>query len=158
MASLDSSFEADLREAIMNDVETRLEDLVENFVEVVHANLRAYGQRHGYNVKPAIDSVSDVQVDRSDGEISVRVGWADEQMSRWEFGVSPHEIDGDPLLSFVWSDPPAWVKEEFDQARGSGGQFESGWRVFFESVDHPGLPEARAIRDAMNGLRRVLRS
>jgi len=156
--NLDSNFEDELREAVMDDVEARVEELVENFVEVAHANLRAYGQRHGYAVEGAIDSVSDVQVDRSDGRVTVRVGWSDEQMGRWEFGVSPHRIDGDPILSFVWEDPPNWVREEFDQARGAGGEFASGWRVYFDSVDHPGIPESRAIRDAMNGLRRVLRA
>ena len=160
--NLDSSFEADLREAVLDDVETKLvgeqASLVYQFVELVHTNLRAYGQRHGYNVESTIESLGTPEVDRSNGRIEVLVGWESEQMSRWEFGVSPHTIDGDPLLSFVWSDPPEWVREEFDQARGSGGQYESGWRVFFESVDHPGIPESRAIRDSLNGLRRVMQS
>lgn len=158
MATLDGGFEGDLREAVLDNAEPRVEDLVANFVEIVHANLRAYGERHGYDVESTIESVAEPEIDRSGGSITVRVGWGSEQMSRWEFGVSPHTIDGQPILSFVWEDPPAWVREEFDQARGSGGEFRSGWRVFFESVEHPGIPESRAIRDSLTALRQVLRS
>lgn len=161
MTTLDSSFESDLKEALLDEVERELTgrqaNLVFQFVELVHSNLRSYGNRLGYDVESTIDSLGTPEVDRSGNTVSVTVGWESEQMSRWEFGVSPHTIDGEPILSFVWENPPDWVKEEFDQARSSGGEFESGWRVFFPSVDHPGIPESRAIRDALNGLRQVLR-
>jgi hypothetical protein len=78
-------------------------------------------------------------------------------MGRWEFGTSDHTVSGDPL-SFVWEDPPQWVREEFDQARGSGGRFRSGWRVFLPETDVSGLEESRAIRDSLNGFRRLLRA
>jgi len=160
MTTLDRNFEADLREAALDEVEAQLvgeeANLVFEFVELVHAELRAYGRRHGYDVESTIDSLGRLQVDRSGGTISVTIGWESEQMSRWEFGVSPHRIDGDPILSFIWESPPAWVKEEFDQGRSSEGQFVSGWRVFFGSVDHPGIPASRAIRDSLEGLRRIL--
>lgn len=162
MATLDPGFEDALREAVLDDVEAKLigeeANLVFEFVELVHANLRAYGRRHGYDVEGTIDSLGTPEVDRSTGTISVTVGWEDEQMGRWEWGVSPHTIDGNPILSFVWEDPPQWIREEFDQARGAGGEFRSGWRVFLPDVDHPGIPESRAIRDALHGLRRVLQS
>lgn len=162
MTTLDSSFEADLREAVLDDVESKLAgeeaNLVFQFVELVHSNLRSYGRRQGYDVESTIESLGTPEVDRSGGTISVTVGWESEQFSRFEFGVSPHRIDGSPILSFVWENPPDWVRQEFDQARETGGQFQSGWRVYFESVDHPGIPESRALRDALNGLRQVLRS
>lgn len=160
--NLDSDFEADLREALLDDVESTMvgeqASLIYEFVELVHTNLRAYGQRHGYDVEGTIDSLGQPAVDRSSNQISITVGWESEQMSRWEFGVAPHTIDGDPILSFVWEDPPQWVTEEFEQARSGGGEFASGYRVFLPEVDHPGIPESRAIRDAMNGLRRLLQT
>lgn len=162
MATLDQSFEGDLRDAVLGDAETKLvgeeANLVFEFVELVHANLRTYGRRHGYDVESTIDSLGTPQVDRSEGRITVTVGWESEQMDRWEFGVSPHTINGQPILSFIWQSPPEWVKDEFEQGRDSSGQFVSGWRVFFGSVDHPGLPASRAIRDAIEGLRQVLQS
>jgi hypothetical protein len=83
----------------------------------------------------------------------VRFGFDDYRAEFFEFGTSAHTIEGDPL-SFVWEDPPQWVRDEFDQARGSGGRFESGWRVFFESVDVDGVDEVRFMREALRVLAR----
>lgn len=160
--NLGSRFEDDLQEALLDDAEANLigdeANLAFQFVELVHSNLRTYANRNGYNVESTIESLGTPELDRTGDTITVTVGWESDQMGRWEFGVSPHTIDGDPILSFVWENPPEWVRQEFDQARGAGGEFASGWRVFFPSVDHPGIPESRAIRDALNGLRRVLKS
>lgn len=160
MATLDRGFEDDLREAVLDEAETALvgeeANLVFEFVELVHTRLRAYGRRHGYDVESTIDSLGTPQVERGADSITITVGWDSEQMARWEFGTSDHHIDGQPVLAFIWSDPPQWIREEFDQARGAGGQFESGWQVFLPEVDVAGLPESRAIRDALNALRRVL--
>jgi hypothetical protein len=152
---LESGFESKLREALLADAEQQLTTLVEEFVELVHTRLRSYGQRHGYDVASTIDSATEPQVSRDGDRLIIRVGWESEQMARWEFGTSDHTVRGDPL-SFVWEDPPQWVREEFDQARSSGGQFRSGWRVFLPEVDVSGLEESRAIRDSLNGLRRLL--
>ncbi|WP_193570589.1 hypothetical protein [Halorubellus sp. JP-L1] len=161
MATLERGFEDDLREAVMDDVEATLvgeeANLVYEFVELVHARLRSYGERHGYDVESTIDSLGQPEVDRSEGRIEVTIGWESEQMARWEFGTSDHTVEGDPL-SFVWHDPPQWVREEFDQARGGGGQFESGYRVFLQETEPSGIEESRAIRDALNGLRRVMQA
>jgi hypothetical protein len=164
MATLESGFEAKLREAVLDEAERefvgRRANLVHQFVELVHTRLRAYAERHGYDVESTIDSLGEPQVERTGDRLTITVGWASPQMARWEFGTSDHHVDGDPVLSFVWSGPdvPQWVREEFDQARTSGGQFQSGWRVFLPDVDVAGLPESRAIRDALNALRRLLQA
>lgn len=156
MTTLDSSFESSLEEALGDKIEARIEELMRNFVDVVHNNLQSYGRRHGYDVESTIDSVTDIQIDRSQGTVTASVGWQNPQMSRWEFGTSDHPVPGNDILSFVWENPPQWIREEFDQARSSGGQFASGYRVFLPETDVSGLPESRVVRDAMNGLRRVL--
>jgi hypothetical protein len=160
MATLDSDFEDALREAVLDDAQATLvgeqANLIFEFVELVHTRLRAYGERHGYDVESTIDSLGQPQVDRGRETLTVTVGWQSPQMARWEFGTSDHTVDGNPVLSFVWEDPPQWVREEFNQARDESGQFRSGWRVFFPEVEVSGLPESRAIRDAINALRRVL--
>ncbi|MEF8887335.1 MAG: hypothetical protein V5A30_05965 [Haloarculaceae archaeon] len=162
MTTLDSSFETDLREAVLDSAEARLvgeqANLIFELVELVHTRLRAYAKRNGYDVESTIDSLGTPEVTRTGDKLTITIGWESEQMMRWEFGVSPHTIDGDPVLSFVWEDPPQWVRDEFDQARAGGGQFRSGWRVFLPSVEHPGIPESRAIRDALRAFRKVLRN
>jgi hypothetical protein len=169
MATLNSGFEGDLEEALLDDAETRLvgefDNLVARLIEIIHTELRAYADRHGYDVESTIASLATPEVTRSGGRIEVLVGWESEQMARWEFGTSAHTIDGNPILSFVWTDdnkrgddPPQWVREEFDQARDSEGQFRSGWRVFLPEVTVDGLPESRAIRDGIRAFRQVIES
>jgi len=162
MTTLDNSFKRDLREAALDETEAQLvgqeANLLFEFVELVHTRLRAYGRRHGYDVESTIKSLGQPEVRRTGDSLTVTVGWEAEQMARWEFGVSPHTIDGNPILSFVWENPPDWVKQEFDQARSAGGEFASGWRVFFPSVEHPGIPESRAIRDSLRAFNEVLRN
>lgn len=162
MATLAADFESNLRDAVLDEAESELvgqqQSLVFRFVQVVHSNLRSYGNRHGYDVEPSIDSFELGTVERGTNSISITVRWTDPQFGRWEFGVDEHTIRARnaETLAFVWEDPPAWVKEEFNQARDAGGRFTTGWMVFFESVEHPGIPESRALRDALNGLRRLL--
>lgn len=153
---LDSSFEADLREAVLDDIEATLVgrqgNLVHRFVQRVHATLRAYGERHDYDAEPLIESLGQPQVSRGPRGVVVRVGWDHEAFPYFEYGTSEHTIEGDPVLSFVWEDrhdPPPWVAREFEREG-------DGFRVFLPEVEVAGLPESRAIRDAMHWLRREL--
>jgi hypothetical protein len=162
--NLERGFEAATERALLDDAESRLvgqqANLIFQFIELVHTRLRTYARRNDYDVDSTIDSLATPEVSRREDSVEIVVGWESEQMARWEFGVSPHTIDGDPVLSFVWEDPPQWVREEFDQARSSGGEFRSGWRVFFDNVnwgsDTGGIPASRAIRESLRGLREVL--
>lgn len=51
-----------------------------------------------------------------------------------EFGARPHEIRAKKaeVLAFEWPDQPADVREEFEHTEGD--------LVFFESINHPGIP------------------
>jgi len=147
-------------EAILDEAEHELagkqNSLVYQAVEYAHDQLRSYGNSHDYHVQTVIDSFAGVDVDRTSTTLTVRYGWDHPAAEHFEFGTSDHTIEGDSVLSFVWEDPPQWVREEFDQGRSSGGQFKSGWRVFLPSVDVAGLPEARFARDSQHWLRRQL--
>lgn len=157
---LEAQFERKVQAAVLDEAEHQLvgeeANLIFEFVELVHTLLRSYGNRHGYDVESTIESLEPVAVHRTDRRLRVTVGWGSEQMARWEFGVAPHTIDGNPILSFIWADPPDWVRDAFDQGRDTRGRFVSGWRVFFPSVDHPGIPESRAVRDAINAFRQIM--
>lgn len=141
------------REALLDGVEETLVgargNLVYQAIQQAHSNLEAYGSRHGYSVGSVVDSLAFTPSDasRTARSVSVKWFWTHPAAEFFEFGVSPHTIDGDPLLSFIWEDPPTWVTEEFEQEG-------DGYRVFFRSVDHPGVPASRAIRDSLNWLRR----
>lgn len=156
MTTLEAGFEDKLVEAVMDDVESKVIDepgnLTHRFLQTVHENLREYGRRYDYNVEPVIDSLGLPEVRRTDNELVIRVGWDHPAAPYFEFGTSRHTIQGKPVLSFVWENPPDWVTTEFEQERGSGGRFESGYRVFLPEVEVEGLPEGRFIRDALRWL------
>ena len=115
MATLERSFEDDLRAAVLDAAETALvgdDGIGAEFVKRAHDRLRDYGRQFDMNVEPIIDSFTGVDVKRSDERISIRFGWDHEAAGYFEFGTPPHTIEGDPILSFVWEDPPQWVRQE----------------------------------------------
>jgi hypothetical protein len=153
---LDSSFEADLQEALLDDAEQKLvgerNNVVFQAIERVHERLREYAREFDYRVESVIDSLAPVDVQRSNGQLTIRFGWQHEAFPYFEYGTSEHTIEGDPVLSFVWEerhDPPNWVRDEFEQEG-------DGYRVFLPEVEVAGVKETRAIRSALDWLRRHL--
>jgi hypothetical protein len=57
-----------------------------------------------------------------------------------EFGARPHEIRAKKaeVLAFEWPDAPRDIQEEFEHTEGD--------LVFFESVNHPGIPAIGFVR------------
>lgn len=151
-----AGFERNLQDSIMEDAEANLygerDNIAFNFLQSANDNFRDYAARHGYDLESIIESGQVTDTSRGGRSVSATIEWTSGLAGIYEYGASEHTINGDPILSFIWSDPPNWVKEQFPQGRTSGGQFVSGWRVFFESVEHPGVPESRAIRDALTFL------
>lgn len=150
--TLEDGFEDKLQSAVLDEVEHQLvgqeAPLLFEAISRAHGVLLTYGVENDYRVEPIIDSM-EWDVDRDETSVSVTMGWTHPAAPYFEFGTSDHTIDGDPVLSFVWEDPPAWVKQHFD-AEGEG------WRVFFGSVEVSGIPESRFVRDALNWLRREI--
>ncbi|MDS0258570.1 hypothetical protein NDI56_03985 [Haloarcula sp. S1CR25-12] len=153
--NLESSFEDDLQEAVLDDVERQLvgerDNLVAQAVQRVQGRLERYAREEDYDVEPIVDSFAGVEVDRSDGQLTIRWGWSHPAVKYFEFGTSDHTVEGDPVLSFVWerSEAPDWVAEEFDEEG-------DGYRVFLPEVEVSGVEETRAIRDSINWLRRAV--
>lgn len=154
---LDASFEADLQEALLDDAEgklaTEFDPIVYRAIEQAHKRLRDWGRERDYNVEPIIESLVQPTVDRSDGRLTIRWGWTHDAAGYFEWGTpSNYQIDGDPVLSFVWEDPPRWVKKEFDREG-------DGYRVFFQNVDSGrGIAETRFTRRCIEWLRQEVRS
>jgi hypothetical protein len=155
MVTLEADFQKKLREALLAEVERVLVgergDVVFQAIQASHDRLDA----SGYDVASVKESlIAPTLETTADGRVAVTWGWTHPAAEFFEFGTSEHTIQGDPVLSFVWEDPPAWVKDEFDQARDTGGRFASGWRVFFAQVTVDGVDEVRFTRHGL----RVLRS
>ena len=148
--NLDSGFERKLREAILDDVQEEMladDGPVWGAVERSHEILREYGRRHDYNVGPVIEALAEPSVTRKADRVVAYWGWFHPAAPHFEFGTSDHVVDGDPVLTFIWEEPPEWVKEEFEREG-------EGWRVFLPQTEPSGLPESRFVRDALAWLRR----
>jgi hypothetical protein len=146
---LDRDFEAKAREAMLDDVEATLvgeaDPLVFDAIQQSHEALRDFSDQYP-GVESVIESLGQPEVERDGDSVTVRWGWDHPAAPFFEFGTSEHTIDGDPVLSFVWEDPPQWVREEF-------GREGDGWRVFFGSVEVSGIDETRFTRIGLRWLR-----
>ena len=150
MATLDSSFEDDLAEAVLDEVEHELVgkqgNLVHEAIQESKAALETFSTE--YNVGPIFDSLEGPAVHRTSNSITVRWEFTHPAAGFFEFGTPDnYPIEGDPVLSFVWEDPPQWVTEEFEKEG-------KGYRVFFPEVDSgEGIPETRFTRVALRHIR-----
>ena len=145
MASL-PNFEADAREAVLDELEDYAREEIAPAVQAhAHDILGAYGQEHDYDVGPIIEA-GETLVERRGDRVVVRWGWP-EPAIYFERGTVDHVVEAKNanVLSFVWKDPPDWVREEFEPEG-------DGYRVFLPRVEVSGLPEARFIRDTLNWL------
>jgi len=138
--TLDSSFEADVRGAMLAEVEQTLrEDIGPLLERTAREHWQEYAQRNGYDIEHIWEDAEGPSVERDGDSIELRVEWPG-LTALFEFGVAPHTIDGDPLLHFYWEEIDQWVTtDSVDWGSETGG-----------------IPEARAVRDAMNEVRRVM--
>jgi hypothetical protein len=135
MTTLNSGFEDDLREALLDDVERWFqEDVGPQLIETARENWQAYADRNDYDIDHIPDD-AELSVERDEDSVTVRVEFP-ELTALFEWGVDPHTIEGDPLLHFYWEAKDQWIKtESVDWGSETGG-----------------IPEARAIRDALEAV------
>jgi hypothetical protein len=149
---LGRGFEADAQAALLDAAERELVgrtgNLVFQAIQRSHEVLRSVGATEEYDIEPIIDSLGEVEVNRTDGAITARWGWTHEAAPFFEFGTRPHTVEGDPVLAFRWEDAPPEVREQFA---------ETFPVVFFQSVDVDGIEEAAFVRAGLSYLRQQLR-
>lgn len=130
---LERAFEAKLREALLADVERQVrKDVGPALKETAEANWKAYAARNDYDISHVWDD-AELSVSRRRNAVAVRIEWP-ALTALFEFGVSPHTIDGNPLLHFYWEAKDQWITtESVDWGSETGG-----------------IEAARAIRDALD--------
>jgi hypothetical protein len=80
--------------------------------------------------------------------------WTHPHADKIEVGVRPHEIEGDPILVFEWTNIPDDVAEQFEAQWNDPDSFLEEPMVAFAKIDHPGIPGVGFIR---SGFQRALR-
>lgn len=137
---LGSDFEDDLREAVLDDIERRLrEEIGPQLEEIARENWKAYASQNGYDIDHIWEDAEGPHIERDEDSISLRLEWPG-LTALFEFGVSPHTIEGNPLLHFYYDRIDQWITTD-----------EVNWG----SVTG-GIPESRAIRNAMADIRRLM--
>lgn len=152
MATLGADFEDQLREALLDDVQQQFvgrDGPIWAAVEKSHDVLIEYGREHDYNVGPVIEALSEPAITRTSTSVEAFWGWFHPAAPYFAFGTSDHTVDGNPVLSFVWENPPAWVTEEFEREG-------DGYRVFLPETEPSGLPESRFVREGITTARRLI--
>jgi len=142
MATLESGFEDNLEQAVLDEAEQWLqEEIGPELKQLARENFEAYASRHDYDIEHIWKDAEGPMVNRDGDSIELRIEWPG-LTALFEFGVAPHTIDGDPLLHFYWEKIDQWIKTDSVEWGSETG----------------GIPESRAIRDAMNEIRRVMQS
>jgi hypothetical protein len=155
MSELSSSEGGDATKAIVTYLEDNKDEITRDAIDLWFqestdwlteaAERRAQlGQRHGRQGR-ADTGLSQI------AQKAVPPFW-DDQREAWvfsfphagavfqEYGAMPHEIRARraEVLAFEWPDAPAEVQEQFDHTEGD--------LVFFESINHPGIPSIGFVR------------
>lgn len=142
--AVDDAPSASAREALLDDIEQKLvgerDNLVFRTVQQAHQLLENYATRNDYTEGPLIDSFAGVDSSRGRRSVQAEWSWDHKVMQFWEFGVSPHTIEGNPLLHFYWDEIGQWVQTESVMWGSKTG----------------GIPPSRAVRDSLTWLRREL--
>jgi len=138
---LAASFEADLRDALLADAEQRLaQDLAPSLVQTARDNWERYAAANDYDIDHVWEDVDGPVVTRERDRVRARVEWP-ALTALFEFGVSPHIIEGNPLLHFYWEAKDQWIVTE-----------SVNW-----GSETGGISAARAIRGALDDTERVIR-
>jgi len=149
MTSLDRDFEADLRDAVMDDAEARLSDVAQRLADAAEQAFRAYAARNGYDIEHIWQDADGPTVSRSQDAVHAQIHWPG-LTALFEFGVDPHTIEGNPTLAFHWAAPPEGTRPP------GAPSYVVADEVDWGSVTG-GIPEARAIRNALDAARVDLR-
>jgi len=150
---LDADFEATVQAAATDALVAQLRDA--DAEQLVREGARDALVQAGYEVDAILETLVGPVVDENplgDADIRIVFGFTHEAARFLEFGTSPHTIEGDPVLSFIWNadDAPEWVAETFEPEG-------NGFRVFFAEVNVDGVTETRFTRRALADLRRGIR-
>lgn len=140
MADVESDFEEKLLEATLDDIEQTVRtELAPLLIETAKQNWQSYASKNDYEIDHIWTDVEGPIVEREDGRITIRLEWPP-LTALFEWGVTPHTIEGNPMLHFYWEEIDQWIKTD---------EVEWGSRT-------GGIDESRAIRDATETLRQVM--
>jgi len=143
-----SGFEEAAKQALLDEAEQSLPETTDRLTDIAEANWRQYASRKGYDIDHIWNDASVSSVRRGPNRVSQRITWP--FSSLFEYGVSPHVIEGNPFLAFSWESPPEGTRPP------GAPSYVVTQSVNWGSVTG-GIDGSRAIRDALMQIRSELR-
>lgn len=138
---LDASFEADLRESVLDGAQEQIEDeLAQEAIDASHDRLQEVAARNDYEVEPVIDTLDGPHVERQGDTIVVYWEWTHEAAIFFDQGTVDHTVEGNPVLAF-------------DYPVADGGP---GGTVFSAGHEVSGIEQSRFARAGVEHFRRRL--
>lgn len=153
------SFQRAMREAAGVAGKEAIETAVNDAVQIANRALREAGRNppegatlDEWSVEAIADSVEVYWTPSEPTEGNLAKGdqlvaeWTHPHADKIEVGVRPHEIEGDPILIFEWTNMPDDVAEQFRSQWENPDSFLEEPQVAFAKIDHPGIPGVGFIR------------
>jgi len=148
MTDLENDFEAGLKQALLDEAESQMPEWVDRLTAITEVNWRQYASRKGYSIEHIWEDRT-TSTRRTPNSVQATVRWPFSAL--FEYGVSPHVIEGNPYLSFVWESPPEGTRPD------GAPKYVKTQSVNWGSVTG-GIDGSRAIRDGLLQWRGELRS
>lgn len=148
MTDLENGFEDKLKQAMLDEADSQMPQWVDRLTAITEMNWRRYASRKGYSIEHIWEDV-ETSTRRTPNGVEATIRWPFSAL--FEFGVSPHVIEGNPYLSFTWESPPEGTRPQ-----------GAPKHIITQSVNWGsvtgGIDESRAIRDGLLQWRGELRS
>ena len=146
MTTIDG-FEDALREELLDAAEDAVAEHRDALAHESGDRFDAYATRHGYDIGFLADGIETSRVERRGNRVSATVSWP-EYSAIFEYGVEPFTMTGD--FAFPWASPPQGTRPP------GAPSFVVTDEINWGSVTG-GIPEARAIRTALQVVGRAMR-
>jgi hypothetical protein len=159
------SFKQAMREVAGEVGKREIERAVHDAVRMANNALRQAGESppEGATLDQwSVEAIADsVEVYWEQGEPQGELAQGNRLVAEWthphadkiEVGVRPHEIEGDPVLVFEWTNMPDDVAEQFRSQWENPDSFLEEPMVAFARIEHPGIPGVGFIR---SGFRKAI--
>jgi len=143
-----SGFEEAAKQALLDEAESQMPAWVDRLTAITELNWRQYASRKGYSIEHIWEDRT-TSTRRTPNSVQATVRWPFSAL--FEYGVSPHVIEGNPTLAFWWESPPEGTRPP------GAPSFVVADSVNWGSVTG-GIDGSRAIRDGLLQWRGELRS
>lgn len=139
-----------MREEYADAAEEKVAEHAEHLADEAGDRFDAYASRNGYDLGHLSRDIEVGSVRRRGNRVSATVAFNGFGTGLFEYGVDPFVMEGSPILAFFWEGPPGGTRPP------GAPEYVVDTEINWGSVTG-GIPEARAIRTALQVVGRAMR-